>query len=321
VLPLRGFPTTRVLLYRDFPDVFSKAYRDSSAAFAEQMRPLKDDSCLIGYFLDNEPLWAFGRNNVASEMLATRRVSETRKALVAWLIEKYRGDFNAFTIAWNRPVDAFDSLLFTPVPDAAFRSPRAGADLWEFTRRMVREYLQVPSRALRKVDPNHMNLGIRYAGISSDLCFEASECFDVFSINMYLEKPDAKTIADITRKTGKPVMIGEFHHGSIDRGLPSTGIWGVASQNDRGIAYRYYVEQGAAMPSLVGIHLFQQNDQPVLGRFDGENYNIGLLDVCLKPYREFTDHVASTNAGVYEVASGRRKPSVDRAVSIPAIYF
>jgi len=321
VLPLEGFPITRALLYRDFPDVFSQEYRDNSVQFAEQMKTLKDDSRLIGYFLDNEPLWAFGSNNVASEMLASARPSETKKEFAVWLKKRYGGDKKLFASAWNLPSGSVDSLLAGPILNAASLSFSAGEDCWAFTKIMVREYLKHPSEALRKADPNHLNLGIRYGGISSDLCYEAGEYFDVFSINMYMEKPDAKVISEITRRTGKPVMIGEFHHGAIDRGLPSTGIWGVASQADRGIAYRYYVEQGAGMPSLVGIHLFQMNDQPVLGRFDGENYNIGLVDVCVKPYDEFMEQVASTNQEIYDVANGKRKPSNIRAVTIPAIYF
>jgi hypothetical protein len=285
------------------------------------MKVLTDDPCLIGYFLDNEPLWAFGSNNVASEMLASAQPSETKKEFAAWLKKRYPGEEKAFASAWNLPSGSVDSLLAGPILNAASLSINAGEDCWAFTKIMVREYLKHPSEALRKADPNHLNLGIRYGGISSDLCYEASEYFDVFSINMYMEKPDSKVISEITRRTGKPVMIGEFHHGAIDRGLPSTGIWGVASQADRGIAYRYYVEQGAGMPCLVGIHLFQLNDQPVLGRFDGENYNIGLLDVCVRPYVDFTGQVRDVNGGIYEVVSGKRKPAGIRAKTIPAIYF
>jgi hypothetical protein len=321
VFPLQGFPSTRTLLYRDFPDVFSREYRDKSIQFAGQLEAVKDDAFLIGYFLDNEPLWAFGSNNVASEMLASARPSETKRAFAAWLKKRYHGDAKRFASAWNLHSGSVDSLFAGPIPNAATLSVRAGEDCWAFTKIMVREYLKHPSEALRKADPNHLNLGIRYGGISSDLCYEACEYFDVFSINMYTEKPDGRIISEITRRTGRPVMIGEFHHGSIDRGLPSTGIRGVASQADRGVGYRYYVEQGAGMPSLVGIHLFQLNDQPVLGRDDGENYNIGLLDVCVKPYGGFTEQVASTNQGIYDVVSGKRKPSNTRAVTIPAIYF
>jgi hypothetical protein len=37
---------------------------------------------------------------------------------------------------------------------------------------------------------------------------------------------------------------------------------------------------------LVGTHWFQFGDQATTGRGDGENYQIGFLDVCDTPYPE-----------------------------------
>lgn len=60
----------------------------------------------------------------------------------------------------------------------------------------------------------------------------------------------------------------------------------VCDQNERGVAYRYYVEGAAStsMPALIGAHWFQWMDEPVTGR--SENYNIGLVDVTDRPYDE-----------------------------------
>lgn len=320
VLPLSNFPTTSTLLYRDFPDVFSPEYRKASREFARQMEAYRNDPYLIGYFLRNEPLWAFGRNNLAEEMLALGNESYTRRRLIQWLEKRYE-TVQGLSGAWDYSVLSFEDLSRGSIPQSGRLSERALEDLWEFSKLMVAEYLRLPSEALREVAPQHLNLGIRYASISSDLCYEGIKYFDVFSINAYREKPDAELIAQIHERTGSPVIIGEFHHGSIDRGLPSTGIYGVASQRERGTAYRYYVEQGAAMPALVGMHYFQLNDQPVLGRFDGENYNIGLVDICNQPHREMTLIVSKTNEGLYEVVSGERAPSSQRVRAIPRIYF
>ena len=40
------------------------------------------------------------------------------------------------------------------------------------------------------------------------------------------------------------------------------------------------------MPEIIGAHYFQWNDQHVAGRFDGENWQIGLVDICQRPYEE-----------------------------------
>ena len=38
VWPLRGFPSTEVRLYRDFPDVFAAEYAERSKRFAQQLQ-------------------------------------------------------------------------------------------------------------------------------------------------------------------------------------------------------------------------------------------------------------------------------------------
>ncbi|GAB4254965.1 MAG: hypothetical protein Kow00109_30160 [Acidobacteriota bacterium] len=322
VIPLRDFPTTDTLLYRDFPDVFSPEYEAAAGEFARQLEEYRDDPYLIGYFLDNEPVWAFGDNIIAAEMLATAQPSASRERLVEWLREKYAGDIAALRQAWSYELESFEALGSNAFPRLLEEaSSQAEADLREFSGILVDRYLELPSRALRDVDPNHLNLGIRYAWISSELCYRAGNFFDVFSINSYTWRPDPEVVAEITRRTGKPVLIGEFHHGAIDRGLPSTGIKGVASQEERGVAYRYYVEQGFALPEVVAIHYFQWNDQPILGRFDGENYNIGLVDVANQPYRELVEAARETNHAIYEVAAGKREPSRREARPLADIYF
>jgi hypothetical protein len=202
------------------------------------------------------------------------------------------------------------------VADAA---PKAYEDLWEFSRELVRAYVRIPCEEVRKVDPNHLNLGLRYAWISTELLYDAGEAFDVFSINCYQMEPPADTINTITRRTGKPVLIGEYHFGALDRGLPATGLRGVSSQAERGIAYRRYLETGAANPNLVGVHYFILNDQALLGRFDGENYQIGFVDVCHTPYPELVAGAVQAHEAMYAVMTGTRAPFARKAQEVPKI--
>ena len=51
--------------------------------------------------------------------------------------------------------------------------------------------------------------------------------------------------------TGRPILIGEFHMGTPGRGM-SAGLVTVRDQAQRGVAYRYYVENAFAMPALIG---------------------------------------------------------------------
>ena len=57
-----------------------------------------------------------------------------------------------------------------------------------------------------------------------------------------------------------------------------------------------------------GAHYFQYNDQSALGRFDGENYQIGLVDVCSQEYPEMAQAMRRCHVGMYDVAMGRKPP-------------
>jgi hypothetical protein len=318
VLPMRSFPGTRLRLYRDFPDVFAAEYEENAQRFARQLQEFREDPFLIGYFLVNEPHWAFGRNNLAFEMFTTRQASETKRAFGRWIEQHYGSDLGRFNDAWDLELPNFAAL-----PEQVFGdppSPQAEEDFWEFSGLMAERYVDVPCDAVKAVDPNHLNLGMRYAWVSSDLLYRAGQRFDVFSINGY-SFPGPPDTVEVARRSGKPVMIGEFHFGATDRGLPATGIQGVASQADRATAYRYYVEQGFQRPELIGIHYFQWLDQAVTGRFDGENYNIGFLDICHQPYPELMAAARETHERLYPVATGLIPPCSVKPGKAPAVYY
>ncbi len=317
VLPLSGFPSTNVRLFRDFPDVFTDEYHRNAVKFAQQLHEFKTDPCLIGYFLQNEPTWAFGAHDIAFEMFGTDQKSESKNQFVKWLAGRYSSIQN-LNEAWAIDLADFEALTSKVFGD--YPTEKAKEDFWKFSEILVAKYVNIACDEVEKVDPNHLNLGMRYAWISSDLLYKAGERFDVFSINGY-GNPGPPETAEIARISGKPIMIGEFHFGATDRGLPATGIQGALTQADRGTAYRYYIEQGLARPELIGMHYFQWLDQPIYGRFDGENYNIGFMDICNRPYRELTDAAKLTHLKMYEVANGDEKPFKQIIEKVPSIHY
>ena len=118
-----------------------------------------------------------------------------------------------------------------------------------------------------------------------------------------------------------PVMIGEFHFGALDAGLTATGLEAVPNQEERAAAFRYYVERVAAPPLGVGCHYFQCYDQFVLGRFDGENYNIGLFDICLRPYGEMLQASRACAESAWAIHAGEAAPTQRRPQTIPMIAY
>jgi hypothetical protein len=135
----------------------------------------------------------------------------------------------------------------------------------------------------------------------------AARDFDVYSVNVYNYEVPAERVKEISRLTGKPIVIGEFHFGAAGRGLEA-GLVEVRDQEQRGVAYRYYVEQAFSMPELIGTHYFQWADQPCTGRFDGEAGNIGLVDVTDRPYPHMVEALKESHARLHAVHSGTLPP-------------
>ncbi|WP_373232337.1 hypothetical protein [Cohnella sp.] len=320
VYPMDGFPGTEQTIYRDFPDVFNLEYELNAEEFSKQLIPMQSDRRLIGYFMRNEPHWAFVDGlNLMEQMLQSPIRLASKVQFVVGLIQKYE-TVDCLNAAWASEYERFEDLYEAASSDWSDNLSRK-EDFAAFNRVLIRRYVEVPARYCKQADPNHLNLGMRYAWVGSDDILEGCEAFDVFSVNCYQFEPDREFTQHISQRLNKPVMIGEFHFGAADVGMLAYGIRAVASQEDRGRAYRYFVEQAASLPELIGVHYFQLNDQPVLGRFDGENYQIGVVDVCQQPYRPFIEAMKQTHERMYGIRVGEVQPYEDCPDEIPKTGF
>lgn len=314
-----GFPMTEAAIFRDFPDVFAKEYEEKSLLYAEGLRQYKDDPYLVGYFMRNEPEWAFVYElNIAEEMLASPCNFASKEVFINRLRDKYK-HIEEFNKSWNVELSNFDELKLS-IYKASRLSDKAKEDLKNFSIEMIKRYVELPAKALRAIDSNHLNLGMRYAYITDSSLLSGAENFDVFSINSYQITP-LESMNLVGELLNKPVMIGEFHQGALDKGLTAHGIRGVTTQKERGVAYRYYVEQAVKSKYYLGAHYFQLNDQSCLGRFDGENYQIGLIDVCMNQYSDMTKAMQDCHSTLYQVALGEVKGYDKIPEDIPPIHY
>jgi hypothetical protein len=255
------------------PDVYDPGYAamvDSAAA--AQCTPKKNDPFLIGYFIGNEPPWP-GRETELAEVILNGKETPMQTALKKYL--------------------------------AGGDSPERRL---EFVYETYSRFLSTVCSAIKKYDPNHLNLGLRFGDTpASGIIMASKKYFDVFSINHYGYEPPVDEIQKIYDQTGLPVIIGEFHFGTPGRGL-APGLAQTANMEERAVAYRYYVEKAAAHPALIGVHWFQWIDQPSTGRFDGENYNIGLVDVTDRPYPDMIKATRETFGRLLVIHSGKEPP-------------
>ncbi len=304
------------MIFRDMPDVFHPAFAGECERYAEPLRASADDPAFIGYFLMNEPQWGFIDEPLMQGILMEGRSCATRKAFARMLAERY-GSNADLARTW-----AMEGVTFDAVADGPWSrrlSDGAKADLETFSTLVVARFFDALSAACRAVDPHHLNLGGRYYTAPPEWVQDGMGAFDVIGVNGYSERV-RRELEPFSRRINKPVIIGEWHFGALDVGLPSSGIGHVRDQVERGKAYRVYLEDAAAQPWCVGAHWFTLYDEPAQGRFDGENYNIGFIDVCHRPYTELAEAARAAHERMYEVASGNLPPYDDRPEYLPLLF-
>jgi len=276
VFPLRGWQQSEGAIM-GLPDVYSDAFaKRVDAEAAQQLAERKNDPWMIGYFIGNEPPWP-ARESQLVDLVLAGPASAIQKRFKS---ELARGDTPAIRKA---------------LVHAAF----------------IR-YLQIVNAAVRRQDPNHLNLGIRFGGTPPDDVIALARGFDVYSMNKYRWAPPKDFIDRVYAIQKLPILIGEFHFGVPERGM-APGLVQAMNQTERGVAYSYYVEHAAEHPAIVGTHWYQWVDQPATGRRDGENYNIGWIDVTDRPYPELVAAAKATHAKLDDIHSGKlaattRKP-------------
>ena len=172
---------------------------------------------------------------------------------------------------------------------------------------MIEKYVEVPTRALKAIAPDALNLGMRYAGVTED-DFAGDTLFDMFSFNCYARSPKER-LDMAERSTDMPLMVGEWHFGGSDMGLLANGLVNASTQDERGKACANYMQTAMAYAQCVGIHYFEYNDQPLLGRFDGENMQHGLIDICNRPHAACIRRMTAMAEQMYAIHNGDITPT------------
>jgi hypothetical protein len=173
------------------------------------------------------------------------------------------------------------------------------ADLAAFTRRFAEAYFRIVAEALRRHDPDHLFLGSRFAWQTAEAVEACARWCDVVSFNRYRRSIAEDDEWARFHALGKPALIGEFHFGSVDRGLFWEGLVGVGREEERGPAYAHYLRSVANNPDFVGAHWFQYVDEPLTGRtLDGENGHVGFVTVADLPYKGLVAAAREANQAV-----------------------
>jgi agarase len=310
---------TEKTTWTGFPDVFSPRWPTFCNHLAKKLcAPLKGDPWVIGYFLDNELEW-FGKDGkpygLFDECMRKPADHPAKQALIAFLKEGYP-TVSALNAAWKTSFANWDALAPAQEPgDPATAS--ANQDRLDFVKLIADRYFSVTAAAIRKWDPNHLNLGCRFAGQAPPGALEAAGRYcDVVSVNFYgnvdletgVSTNMPPTYTTYFGECHRPMMITEWSFPAYDSGLPCLHGAGqrVATQAERARCYEVYQSALAHLSFMVGSNYFMWADEPALGisKSFPEDSNYGLVDVHDHPWAALVAAATKTNARIYAIHSG-----------------
>jgi hypothetical protein len=262
-----------------FNDVFDPGFRENLRRnLLRQEGTAAGDPWCVGFFVDNELSWG-DEVSLAIATLISPADQPAKKEFVSDLREKYTA-IEKLNTAWGTKHASWEDLLESQQPPDR---KKAWADLATFYTKIAETYFGVIREELKKVAPHQLYLGCRFAWVNDRAARAATKFCDVVSYNRYTYSVEDQRLPD---NINKPIIIGEFHFGALDRGMFHTGLKEARDQQHRAELYEEYVRGALRNRYIVGAHWFQFRDQPTTGRGDGENYQIGFVDICDTPYPE-----------------------------------
>lgn len=289
-------------LWTKFPDPFDKSFIEALKASVKRSEKSVTDPYCIGYFVDNELDWG-DDSYLAKAVIQSGKDQPVKRVMCDYLKQKY-GTTSELNIKWQTAYKNWEDFMENKqLPYAETE------DMKIFTAVVANEYFRIIKENLAKIAPQRLYLGCRFSffyypteDTSRNWVVKiATKYCDVVSFNRYRYTASSLKPAD----ADKPVLIGEWHIGAMDRGMLHFGLRYSENQENRAEMYEYFVKSCLQNPYVVGAHWFEYTDEPVLGRTDGEDFNVGFLDYCDIPYPEMI--AASRNIGksMYEIRLSR----------------
>ena len=268
---------------------------------------------VFGYFTDNELAWwgrGAGDTGLFDAALKKPATHYAKIAIRDLLLKHADGKLENVNKTWGLKLKNTDELLEVKALPAATQEQR---DIkLAFLRQTAERYFKTIHDAFRKIDPNHLLLGCRFAGIVRNhpvVLEEAGKYSDVVTWNSYItvDLDDGVVYSDMTdaRRTmvdtyteayghaKKPIMITEWSFPALDSGLPCTHGAGQRffTQAERAKATDIFARTLLSMPFAIGYDYFMWVDQPPLGvsLVFPENTNYGIVNIKDEPYPLLAD--------------------------------
>jgi len=273
-------------------DIFDRQFElTCDKAAKDQILPIANDPLLIGYFSDNELGW--WDDTLFLHYLAMPAESPGKQKLIDTIAKHYRSDFDKLKKDWVCKASSFDELRHKGTTMFLRPGGKGMMLVNKWTSLLSSQYYRTVHKVIRKYDKNHLILGDRYAQYwEFPIVKSAAPYVDVISTNYGAEYLDGGLtdyfLSSLHNVSKRPVIITEFYWNAMEnrsgnknsvRAFPI-----VDTQEHRAKSLLVNLRELVARPFVVGAHWFQFYDEPTHGRADGEDNNMGLVDINGVPY-------------------------------------
>jgi len=292
-------------------DLFDDSVRGILAKRIEQhVNPVKNSKNLIGYLYVDLPLWwNLGARKKGNDWaIAYRKLvagAPGKAKYVDFLLERCKS-VEAINKAYGTTAtDRAGLLAETAWATVNLDDATVTGDDKAFVTIVARQYYKTCHDEIRKLDPNHLIFGDRYAsmdvGLLEDVIKEAAPYVDGVTLQPMEKTPEKatqfdKTLFDkVAQITSKPILIGDFAVNFATPQYPN-GMWGSWPTEDKAAdVYAQYLDDAFAQPYLVGVHRCEYMDLP-----RDKVLKQGLVQQDGRPYVRTVQRYSEIHKKLYE---------------------
>ena len=223
--------------------------------------------------------------------------SGQRQRLITLLRETYHDDWQALL----KDFEPEGAQSFEELCQHGMLYLRPGSNGIQTYRRflalMAQRYFSLVREIVRNYDHRALILGDRCQSFFyPEVARACAEHVDATSANLNAAWSDGTFprffLDTFHALTAKPVFVSEFYMAANQNRSGNRNDQGVfpivATQRERALGFQNTVRALLRLPFVVGADWFQYYDEPTQGRYDGENFNFGLVDIHDRPYELLT---------------------------------
>lgn len=305
------YPTrlsTPFAYWRSLPDPYGNDFPSwLQANLANQLGSLKNNPMLLGVFVDGEQSWGLRsgttreRFQVPLAALAAPSSQPAKQAFVNHLYTKYHS-VAALNAAWGTSFSSWPQLRTSATTLSDAQVELAKADLSAFLWNYVKVYAFRVRQAVKGMNPDLLWLGTReFMAWTPNEVFSALQQYaDTISVTHYDRAEDVPWAYFNALK--RPVLISEFTFAAREGNSMCQLILQrceTSTQAARASAAAAYIDRALTTKNIIGAHWFTYIDQPISGKFNGENNAFGMVDVTDRPYTEMVSMFRSVSDTMY----------------------